>query len=310
MQKEKIEEQLKGFASANRMTGKGALCVALVVTRHARDKGLPLEADQLVTKSHGQVIGMGKSSVQKILSEHGIDRVLAEEGGRTSRGSVRNMQNYVEFLNSLNDLGNVDFSTIEKWWVERVKEHFAGKPFILHLDSSKSLRAVIRDLFDQAEKRQSRVVGSTVFGTVLQHLVGAKLSLLVSDVSHHGASVADAPQKRKGDFLIEDVCIHVTTAPSESLIEKCTHNLGSGFRPVIITTQTKVSMAQELAEQMGIGHRVDVFDAEQFLAGNLYEIGKFAIDGRRNTADKLIKAYNGIVDDCETDPSLLISLSQ
>ena len=40
-----------------------------------------------------------KYRIQRILADHGITRVLAEEGGRTSRGSVGLMQKYVEFLN-------------------------------------------------------------------------------------------------------------------------------------------------------------------------------------------------------------------
>ena len=60
-------------------------------------EGLPLDPDQLVTKSGGQVRGLGQSQVQKILARHGIERVLAAEGGRTSRGSLGNMRAYVRF---------------------------------------------------------------------------------------------------------------------------------------------------------------------------------------------------------------------
>lgn len=308
----RIEEKLKDFTETNKMAGnKGALCVGLIVTRHAKKLGFPLDSSQLLTEGGGQVLGLGKAAVQSILKEHGIDNVLAEEGGRTSRGSVGNMRKYVEFLNELNNDASLDIAEVETWWIERVKEFFAGKPFVFKFDNSKSLRSVIGDLISQAVKRQEKSKGATIFGTILQHLIGAKLNLLLnSDVEHHGASVADAVSDRPSDFIIEDVAIHITTAPSESLIRKCKRNLESGMRPVIITIDRGLPIASGLAEQAGIAERVDVFEAEQFLASNLYEIGKFASSGRRVTAENLITEYNSIVAKCETDPSLRIEIQK
>lgn len=54
------------------------------VTQHAR-KGLPLNPDELLTEAGGQVLGLGRGAVQAVLNRHGITRVLAAEGGRTSR---------------------------------------------------------------------------------------------------------------------------------------------------------------------------------------------------------------------------------
>jgi len=61
---------------------------------------------------------------------------------------------------------------------------------------------------------------------MLQHLVGAKLNLLLDDpIKHHGASVADDVSGREGDFVVEDVAIHVTTSPTEALISVRTKTL-------------------------------------------------------------------------------------
>ncbi|MGD0820868.1 MAG: DUF4928 family protein [Desulfomonilia bacterium] len=306
-----IDEKLKEFAQKNRMKGKGPICVALVVTRHGNKIGMPLDPEALLTDGGGQVMGLGKSAVQSILKEHGVDRVLAEEGGRTSRGSVGNMRKYVNFLNNLHSENPIDFEQVEAWWIERVKEFFSGKPFVLRFDASKSLRTVIRDLLLQAEKRQAQANGSTYVGTMLQHLVGAKLNILLdSPLQHHGANVADDVSGREGDFIVEDVVIHVTTSPSEALIRKCRRNLDNGMKPVIITTYRGALLAEGLADQADMADRVDVFEAEQFLAGNLYEIGKFAQAGRRTTAEQLISEYNSIIDECETDPGLRIDLTQ
>ena len=305
-----IDEKLKEFAQKNHMKGKGPLCVALVMTRHGKKLGMPLDPDTLLTNGGGQVMGLGKAAVQYILKEHGVNNVIAEEGGRTSRGSVGNMRKYVAFLNDLHAESPIDFEQVEAWWIERVKEFFSGKPFVLRFDASKSLRAVIRHLLSQAEKRQAQAHGSTIVGTMLQHLVGAKLNLLLdSPLQHHGANVADDVSGREGDFIVEDVAIHVTTSPSEALIRKCRKNLDNAMRPVVITTNRGALIAEVLAEQAAMADRLDVFEAEQFLAGNLYEIGKFAQAGRRTTAEQLISEYNAIVDKCETDPSLRIDFA-
>ncbi len=306
-----IEKKLKDFAQKNRMKGKGPLCVALVITRHAKKLGMPLDPEALLTDGGGQVMGLGKSAVQSVLKDHGIDRVLAEEGGRTSRGSVGNMRKYVAFLNAQYAQGGFDLEVVESWWADRVRDFFAGKPFVLRFDASKSLRAVIRDLLSQAQKRQEQDNGSTFVGAMLQHLVGAKLNLLLENpLQHHGACVADDVSGREGDFIVEDVAIHVTTSPSEALIRKCRRNLDNGLKPIIITTHRGSLLAEGLAEQAGIAERLDVFEAEQFLAGNLYELGKFAQAGRRTTAEQLISEYNAIVDECETDPSLRIDIAR
>lgn len=305
-----MKDRLSSFASENQMLGKGALCVALVVTRYAFRNGLPLEPSTLLTPNRGQVKLLGKSAVQNILKEHGVERVLAEEGGRTSRGSVGNMERYVAFLNEL-QLSPKELQHVECWWIDRVKDFFAGKPMILRFDVAKSMRTAIRDLLSQAEKRQAAATGATIVGTVLQHLVGAKLSLLLQNLGQmHGASVADDVSGREGDFIVEDVAVHVTTSPSEALIRKCKRNLDHSIKPMIITTYQRVPVAEGLADAQGIADRLEIFDVEQFLAGNIYELAKFAQAGRKMTAIQLIEAYNKIVEECETDPSLKIEISK
>ena len=79
---ESFDAKLVQFVIDKCFHGKGPLCVALVVTQHARTMGLPLDPEKLITDGGGQVLGLGKGAVQTILSRHGISRVLASEGGR------------------------------------------------------------------------------------------------------------------------------------------------------------------------------------------------------------------------------------
>ena len=43
---------------------------------------------------------------------------------------------------------------------------------------------------------------------------------------------------------------------------------------------------------------------------NLYELGKFAAEGRRVAVGEVVTRYNEIVEEVETDPSLKIEFRQ
>lgn len=111
-------------------------------------------------------------------------------------------------------------------------------------------------------------------GAVLQHLVGAKLQLLMKnkqEIEHNGFSVADAPTGRSGDFIVGNTIIHVTTAPSELLMDKCLDNIHSRYRPFIITVLESMPAAKSLASIKGVLKNVEIVDAEQFISTNVYE---------------------------------------
>lgn len=301
---------LDEFSREHNVNQKGFLCVGLVLTRNVRDAEFPVDENDFLADSRGQVKGLGKGAVQRVLRDYGITRVLAEEGGRTSRGSVGNMQKYIAFLNSISDQDNFSLEEVERWWVEKVKVFFEGKPFKIKVDPARSVRSVVRDVLMQAEKRQKSAGGTAYVGAVMQHLVGAKLELALDiDLEHHGFSVADATTDRDGDFQIEQVVIHVTRTPTEALIKKCAGNLHGGLKPLIITSYSGAVSAENLAEAEGIVNRVDVFEIEQFIATNIYEISRFDHDSRKVTVGQLVDKYNAIVRDCETDPGVLLQLS-
>ena len=305
-------ETLRRFFDDNHMKSKGALCVGLVVTREAIERGLPIEFETLLTENRGQVRILGKSPVQKILGDHGITRVLAEEGGRTNRGNMGLVEKYLSFLNAEN-CTKAELVKIETWWIDRVNDFFAGEPLVMKFDSSKSIRSIVHNLVKIAENRQSQNRGGQVVGAVLQHLVGAKLSLVIPNdemPQMHGASVADAVSDRGGDFAYGDAVIHVTSAPGEAVIRKCARNIDDGLHPIIITTSRRISVADGLAESAGIADRLEVWDIEQFISMNLNEHGLFCQSGRKEMACQLIETYNKIVDACETDPSLKIQLGK
>ncbi len=304
----KANERLVSFQSENNIVTKGPLSLVVQFTRLVRDKAFPLNPDDFQTSSKGQVAGLGGGNLKKILKEHGITQTLSSEGGRTSRGSMGLMIRYVDFLNTWNAEEAVDFDVIEAFWAEQVREYFRNQPFILTADTSRTIGANLEELFDQAKKRQRQNPGTQYLGTVLQHLVAAKLRLIMPEDSFeiHGASVADAPTERAGDFILNNSIIHCTTMPGAALIEKCHRNLIAGCRPIIITIFDRVYTALNLAEDAGLDGRVEVWDVQQFLSANVFEHSFFDEQKRNSTLADIIDNYNQIILEKETDPSLRI----
>jgi len=183
------------------------------------------------------------------------------------------------------------------------------QPLCAQLDPRESVRNWVGQLLLAAVQRQKACPGTMIAGAVMQHLVGAKLQLALPKIpiKHEGFSVADAPGKRKGDFLVHDTAVHVTTAPSEALLRKCKANLEENLRPVIITTEVGADGAKALSINLDIAHRVDILEIEQFIATNVYEWSGFQQSQRQVSVDELVREYNSIIEQCETDPSLKIS---
>lgn len=301
-----LRESLDSFRDERKVTSKGSLSVVIQLTRMFSKDSLPIDPSDYVTEREGQVKGLGGGNLKSVLADHGINRTLSREGGRTSRGSMGIMTAYAAFINGLP--APVDFDAIEAYWVEQVRLFFSAKPFKLNADSSKSMASTVDDLMAQARRREKENPGTTYAGTVLQHLVAAKLCLIVPDVEINGADVADAPTGRGGDFMVGDTAIHCTTAPGQPLIEKCGANISAGIRPVIITIAERVKTARDLAEDAGISERLEVWDIQQFLSMNVYEHGLFERDERMKTVSKIVTGYNNIIDKYESDPSLKIDM--
>lgn len=304
-----LDGALTQFRDQFQVVGVGALGTVLVLTRKAKKVGLPFDLDQLLTAGGGQVSGLSGSNINKILKSHDITQMVGTESGRTSRGTPTLAREYALFVNTLPTLSVEDVEGMEAWWVARFVDYFNTEPFKLNYDSSRTLASVIRNLLDQALQRQKKSPGKTYVGAVLQHLIGAKLELALPEleIGHNGASVADTVSSRSGDFVIDNAIIHCTTAPSEALMRKCQANLQAGQHPIILTIGKMIGAAEGLAENVGIDGRVEVMDALQFLAANLYEMSLFKAADRKITVVKLIEKYNEIVAVHEADASLRIT---
>jgi len=301
-------ERLREFQNKHNAVTKGPLALLVQLTRNVRNRSFPLDSNDFLTENKGQVAGLGGSNLRKILKEYGITQTLASEGGRTSRGNMGLMIQYIDFLNNWHASEMIDFDTLEEFWVEQVREYFRNQPFKLMADPSRTIAASLNELFEQARKRQKQNAGTQYLGTVLQHLVAAKLSIILpSDKFQvYGASVADSPTDRNGDFVINNTIIHCTTAPGEPLIQKCGANIRAGCTPVIITIFERVKTALDLAADADLNGRIEVWDIQQFLSTNINEHSMFDGLVRNAKLADIIEKYNAIIDETETDPSLRI----
>jgi len=299
---------VKEFQAEYKPTTKGPLSLLIQLTRMVRLKTFPLNPDDFLTENKGQVAGLGGGNLRKILKEHGITQTLAAEGGRTSRGNIGLMRSYIDFLNKFYETGNIDLEALEAYWAERIREYFRNQPFTLTADPSRTIAACLEELFEQARKRQRQNPGTQYLGAMLQHLVGAKLSVILpaNKLQIHGASVADSPTDRSGDFVINNTIIHCTTAPGEPLIQKCAANIRAGSLPVIITIFDRLKTALDLATDADLSGRVEVWDILQFLSTNISEHSLFDSATRNAKLADIIEKYNAIIAEVETDPSLRI----
>ncbi|MCG5048879.1 DUF4928 family protein [Pectobacterium brasiliense] len=318
-----IDTALEAFSVSNSVNGnKGPIAALLVINRHALEKqraGIlewPLNSDDWKTGKQGQVKGLGGPATQKVLADHGIERILASEGGRTSRGSMQLMMGYIELLNHYNQInGAVDLFQCEYFWINKAKEYFERRPFILSIDPQWGVRRAIRHLLTQAQNRQNEGAGTRFVGTLMQHMVGAKLDVLLGGgkIIHHHSNQNDSGSSRSGDFDYEDMVLHVTNLPTEALLSKCIANLEGGYKPLVITSSKGAFVLETLLENFGNGTydgRVDILEFEQFIASNVIELGRFNAAGRKASLSKIIEAYNRIIETVEYDLSLKIELGE
>ena len=313
---DKLRRSLARFAADNSVVDKGKLSVVVILSRIWRDVELPISREDIETAGGGQVKGLGGQRLAQILSEHGITRRLASEAGRTSRGSLDFARRYADYLNGLSESGIVLtpelFEAIEAWWIKRVREYFNREGFPIQIDSSLTISAIVSEILEKSSERQRELRGATIRGTVLEHLVGAKLSLALGEeeIVHKTVSTADDSSGVDGDFEIRESVIHVTTAPSEALIGRCEANIRNGKRPVIVCPVDSRSYAASLAKNVNLSNRIEVFSAEEFISMNLNELSSFSSAQLAEKTTEFIDRYNQLIDEFETDPSLRIEHSR
>jgi len=281
----------------------------LIVSRMLAD-GIPITDERLFSEGKSQVRGLSGSTISKILEQHGETRVFTREGGRTSRGTIFLAAAFRDVLNSIQVNGNesVDAALVsnqlEAFFTQCVRvDYFDKQRITVDLDYNKPVSSVVSDILKAATERSDKPTG-----VVLQHLIGAKLQLRFPNVEigRDRANAADLHTDREGDFQVGTTAFHVTTAPMEKLISRCVENKRAGYRPVILTLESKVIAARQMADNVGMSEQIAVQAAENFIGNNIEEIAIYDGDKIREGLARLIRTYNARINAIETDKSLMI----
>ena len=280
----------------------------LIVSRMMAD-GMPITDERLYSEGKSQVRGLSGSTISKILEQHGETRVFTREGGRTSRGTIFLAAAFRDVLNNtqVNENEPVDAALVsnqlEAFFTQCVRlDYFDKQRITVDLDYSKPVSSVVSDILKAAAERSDKPTGA-----VLQHLIGAKLQLRFPDVKigNDRANAADLHTDREGDFQVGTTAFHVTTAPMEKLITRCVENKRTGYRPVILTLESKVIAARQMADNVGMSEQIAVQAAETFIGNNIEEIAIYDGDKIREGLARLIRTYNTRINAIEIDKSLM-----
>lgn len=281
----------------------------LIVSRMMAD-GMPITDERLYSEGKSQVRGLSGSTISKILEQHGETRVFTREGGRTSRGTIFLAAAFRDVLNNtqVNENEPVDAALVsnqlEAFFTQCVRlDYFDKQRITVDLDYSKPVSSVVSDILKAAAERSDKPTGA-----VLQHLIGAKLQLRFPDVKigNDRANAADLHTDREGDFQVGTTAFHVTTAPMEKLITRCVENKRAGYKPVILTLESKVIAARQMADNVGMSEQIAVQAAETFIGNNIEEIAIYDGDKIREGLARLIRTYNTRINAIEIDKSLMI----
>ena len=192
--------------------------------------------------------------------------------------------------------------------MEHGREYFSKSGLEIQIDDSLSVSAMVSRVLDQAYKRQREMPGTIIARIVLEHLIGAKLSLALGEdkITHKIASTIYESSDAPGDFHIEETVIHVTTAPSPALINKCKTNIHNGLRPIIICPTGMKTATQTLAFAEGLEDRIEVYEAQEFISMNINEWSGFSASKLMHNSIRLVNEYNRIIELVEPDKSLKI----
>ena len=298
-----IENWWESFPPRSR--SRGNIAGGLVILENLRENfDLDIEAHK--APSSDQLRNASRQNVQKILARYGEERILLQEGGRTNRGLMRNLQ---PFLQALAD-AHMDQLSLES------REYEIGSMQAVLADKARAIFNAEKVSFDYRLGMTSReIVGAILAsagerlraGEVAEYLVGAKLSLRFPcyDIRNSAASAADLQTEEQGDFQINDCVFHVSVAPSRGHYDKCKRNLADGLRVFLLVPDDMLVGARQNA-QLDTNGRVSVESIESFVSQNIEELSDFAGKKVAQNIRRLIDKYNQRVAEVETDLSLRI----
>jgi hypothetical protein len=301
-------DALPTYKQNSGLPAQGTLAGALVVLDRLQSAySLDLEAH--TAEGGAQIAGLGRSKTTEILARFGENRPFLEEGGRTNRGTPKNIRALLEALAPLKldalsqAARNAILVEMQRWLVvEKVSEYFNRERVKFDFVPEQTAWQTIHDILAAA-----KMVGKE--GQVAQYLVGAKLALRFPDVPVRNDlySTSDAQSGLPGDFVLGSTVFHVTVSPMPAHYDKCKANVQMGYDVYLLVPDRLMIGARQNTEGLLPG-RISVQSLEAFISQNLEELSHFARPERPAGFRALLQTYNTRVDAIETDKSLLIEI--
>ncbi|VGO17412.1 hypothetical protein PDESU_06008 [Pontiella desulfatans] len=178
------------------------------------------------------------------------------------------------------------------------------KGIVLKYDDSSALSSLFKNLLEKAKDMGQDSCGTWYHAKMMHYLTLAIMEMALKEPLQGGKTVGSSPEYQTWQYFYDRLTIYITQTPTEALIRKCAENLSSNKSPVVVTSYKGAVSADNLAEAQNISDRIDIFEIEQFIATNIWEICRFTCANRKITVSQLVEKYNAIVDAHETDPSL------
>ena len=300
-----IENWWETFPPRSRF--RGNIAGGLVILENLRENfDLDIEAHKATGSD--QLRNASRQNVQKILARFGEERILSQEGGRTNRGLMNNLELLLQALADAGmdqlplDSRECEIGKMQAILADKARDVFNAKKISFDYRRDMTSREIVGAILASAGKRLRT-------GEVAEYLVGAKLSLRFPDydIRNSAASAADRQMAEQGDFQINDCVFHVTVAPNRGHYDKCRRNLDDGFRVFLLVPDEILVGARQNAHQDSNG-RVSVESTESFVSQNIEELSDFAGERVAQNLGRLIDEYNQRVAEVETDLSLQIRI--
>ena len=301
------EEVVRNWWESFTRATRGNIAGGLVLIENLRENPV-FDIDAHKAASSDQLRNATRSNVQRVLARYDEERVLLQEGGRTNRGLMRNLEPLLEALanSGMGSLSQEEREThcevMQSFLADKARDIFNAEKVSFEYTQGVTSREIVGMILASARRRQKA-------GDVAEYLVGAKLALRFPDydIRNSAASAADVQTAEQGDFQMNACVFHVTVSPNRGHYDKCQRNLDNGFRVFLLVPDDILTGARQNADLETNG-RVPVESIESFVSQNIEELSDFAGSRVSHNLKLLIEKYNERIAEVETDLSLQIRI--
>lgn len=285
---------------------RNTVAVGIVVLDRLRCK-CPLTPLEVFSQTGGEVKGARGDALHATLGKYGIPaNYLKQASTRQAAPDADRLLRTLEYghvlvglLSAARDKALVDAIELLR---EAATQWFRRQNLKVSCNRADSPATWVRSILTEAEGKSA--------GRVEQHLVGAKLQKRypLKQIPNYPGHAGDAQTRRRGDFDVDGISYHVTTAPGPDVIRKCKANAEANRHPVLVVPRDKVEKARTIAEVEGVDKRLTILALEDFIANNVIEISLERQTDLLSTLKEIIEEYNRRVQEVEKEAALRIEL--